>query len=112
MFIESSLPELMVSSMKMVRYIRLDLVGFFLLISRRIRTPSKTLEWKSSLIVKSSKTCCTQINDERGAYLVDCHKSPEENADLLVEGDHVHRVGQVGQLGVDYVLEKLTYPRV
>lgn len=43
------------------------------------------------------------------AYLVDGHESPEEDADLLAEGDHVDRVRQVGELRVDDVLEELAH---
>ena len=45
---ESSLLEEIVSSMKIVRYIRFDLVGFFLLWSSKINTPNRILLWKSS----------------------------------------------------------------
>lgn len=53
----NSLEALIESSMKMQRYIKLLLVGFFLLVSSKIRMPTMTLEWKSSRKVKSSKTC-------------------------------------------------------
>jgi hypothetical protein len=53
----SSLLDEIVRSMKMVRYIKFDFVGFFLLWSSRINTPSKIFEWKSSREVKSSNTC-------------------------------------------------------
>ncbi len=56
-FMASSLLAEIVRSMKMVRYIKFDFVGFFLLWSRRINIPSRTFEWKSSLEVKSSKIC-------------------------------------------------------
>lgn len=40
-------------------------------------------------------------------YLVICHKAPSEDAHLLVERNLVHRVGQVGALAIDDVLEVL-----
>ena len=55
--IASSREAEMESIMKMQRYIRLDLVWFFLLESSRMRMPTTNLLWKSSRIVKSSKTC-------------------------------------------------------
>ena len=91
--------------MKIVRYIKFDFVGFFLLWSSRMRTPRRILEWKSSLEVKSSKTCFS-VNC-RIAYLVDCHESPKDNADLLIEWDHIDRARQVGLVAIDDVLEEL-----
>ena len=40
-------------------------------------------------------------------YLVICHEAPSEDAHLLVERNLVHRVGQVGALAIDDVLEVL-----
>ena len=62
----SSLDALILSSMKMHRYIRFDLVWFFFDWSRRIKIPTRNFLWKSSRIVKSSNTCCGTNTGQKG----------------------------------------------
>lgn len=105
------------SSMKMHRYIKFDFVWFFFDWSSKMRMPTRNFLWKSSRMVKSSKTCCKwnsglevkldQKSSRAVTYLVIGHESPGEDADLLVEGDLVDAGRQVGAVHVDYVLEVL-----
>ena len=90
----------------MLMYIKFDFVGFFLLMSNRMTVDRTYFPMKSSRTVKSSKTCWNS-NYARIAYLVDRQESPEKSADFLVERDHHHRIGKVGQLRFDYILEIL-----
>ena len=60
-FIASSLDAEIVRSKKMVKYIRLLLVGSFLLWSIRMITPRRMTWWKSLLSVKSSKTWVLRV---------------------------------------------------
>jgi hypothetical protein len=77
--------------MNIVRYIKFDLVGFFLLWSNRMSTPRRIFEWKSSLEVKSSNTCYRyRAHLVKRSYLVDGHEAPEKNADLLTERNHIY----------------------
>ena len=82
--------------------------------------PTKNFLWKSSRMVKSSKTCCKQgqkVTKTKSlkafqTYLIISHESPREDAYLLVKWNLVDTAWQVGTVTVDQILEILAQANV